>query len=1090
MRPVTRLFSALLLLAGFVRGQGLSTINGSVTDPSGALIPNAKISAIEVDTSLSRDTVSGADGLYFLTGLRPTRYTLTVSAAGFRPLTQEGIVLQANDALTINLKLALGATSETVNVEATAVQVDTTTATTRQVVDSARIIELPLNGRNPAQLTSLVAGAVNAPSNNADQGTTKTFPAAVTVSVNGGRSNNIAFNLDGVHSEDIFTNVNQPLPMPDALQEFSFQTSNFSAEYGQNSSGVVNVVTKSGTNSFHGNLFEFNRNAVFNARNFFAGRRDQLKRNQFGGTIGGPILKDRLFFFGGYQGTRIRNTQNGLTAYVPTAPDLAGNFAAYLNAADPANALRRAITLTDPTTTQPFPGNQIPVSRFDPASLAMLKYLPPSSAANGFATFSTPVIQNFDEFIIRTDYSISPTDRLSYRFNKSYYDQPGIFANNNLLTYADHTPDWSYNTAIQETHIFSATLLNDFRFGVTRESTSRHPPPNTPNVADFGVQNIYQTSDKAIESFGVSGFFSFGAFADSVFARTTFDWYDTARWVVGRHNIALGGAFERARFNQNNHLFQNGTYSFTGDTSGLAVADFLLGRLRTFTQGWGSFQADRNLLFSLFVQDTFKLTRRLTLDYGVRWEPSFPWHDLYNQAEAFDPTLYAKGVRSQVYTNAYPGEIFTGDPGFPADGRSTSWNNVAPRFGFAYDLTGDGKTSLRAGSGVFYNSRVPAFSNDSQVQTTPFSPTVSLINPAGPFSNPYQGVVNPFPLPFPVPHNFVFPVPVRVYSWDASHYKLQTPTVYNWSLTLERQLRSDWLARVAYIGSRTNHLMENEQLNPAAYIPGSTLSTDARRPYQPYTSIVQGTGSGNSRYNSLQLSLEKRFSKGFTILANYTWSKSIDNIPFGSDVASPMLNAVLTMSPYITGFKRIDTGPSDFDFNHSFVVSYVWLSPSLSHQNRLLRAIAGGWQLSGITSAQSGPPITLFAGTDRSQTGIGYDHANYNGGPVYTSGPCANQAPCVTYLKTTSFATPPLGTYGNFAKGTLRGPGFFNTDLGASKNLTIREKIKVQFRAEFFNFFNTVHFNNPGTSVVSGSFGNIVSARDPRIGQLALKLQF
>jgi hypothetical protein len=369
----------------------------------------------------------------------------------------------------------------------------------------------------------------------------------------------------------------------------------------------------------------------------------------------------------------------------------------------------------------------------------------------------------------------------------------------------------------------------------------------------------------------VSGFFSFGAFADSVFARSTFDWYDTVRWIRGRHSIALGGAFERARFNQNNHLFQNGTFSFTGDITGLAIADFLLGRLRTFTQGWGSFQADRNPLFSVFAQDTFKVNRRLTLDYGIRWEPSFPWHDLNNQAEAFDPTLYARGVRSQVYTNAYPGEIFTGDKGFPADGRSTSWNNVAPRFGFAYDLTGDGKTSLRGGSGVFYNSRVPAFSNDSQVQTTPFSPTVSLTNPAGPFSNPYQGVTDPFPLPFPVPHGFVFPVPVRVYSWDASHYKLQTPTVYNWSLTLERQLRPDWLARAAYIASRTNHLMENEQLNPAIYTPGSTLSTDARRPYQPYTSIVQGTGSGNSLYNSLQLSLEKRFSKGFTILANYTW---------------------------------------------------------------------------------------------------------------------------------------------------------------------------------------------------------------------------
>ncbi len=1090
MPRIACLLIHVVLFSTLVLGQGLSTISGSVTDPSGSVVPGAKIIATEVDTTLARDTVSGTDGLYVFSGLRPTQYTLSVSAPGFRQLTETQIILEANDTLTINLKLELGATSETVSVQENAAQVDTSSSTIRQVVDSARMVELPLNGRNPAQLTALVAGAVNAPSNNADQGTTKTFPAAVTVSVNGGRQNNIAFNLDGVHSEDIFSNVNQPLPMPDALQEFSFQTSNFSAEYGQNSSGVVNVVTKSGTNALHGDAFEFARNAVFNARNFFASKRDQLKRNQFGGTLGGPIIKDRLFFFGGYQATRIRNTRSDLSAYVPTAADLSGDFSAFLNARSPGNPLGRQVAIKDPINGQPFPNNQIPVSRFDPASLAMLKYLPASSSANGFALYSQPVIQNFNEFIIRVDYSISTNDRLNYRFNKSYYNQPGIFANNNLLTYSDQTPDSSYNTAVQETHIFTPTLLNDFRFGVTRETTSRHPPSNTPNVADFGVKNIYQTPSKAIESFSVAGFFTYGAFADSVFARTTFDWYDTLRWVKGRHSISLGGAFERARFNQDNLLFQNGTFSFTGDITGVAISDYLLGRLRTFTQGWGSFQKDRNILFSTFVQDTFKVNRRLTLNGGVRWEPSIPWHDLYNQAEAFNPMLFAQGIRSKVYTNAYPGELFAGDAGFPADGRTTSWNNIAPRVGFAYDVFGDGKTSIRGGTGIFYNSRVPAFSNDSQVQTSPFSPTVSLTNPAGPFSNPYLGVNDPFPLTFPVPHNFVFPTPVRVYSWDTSHYALQTPTVYNWNLTIERQLWPDWLARAAYVGSRTNHLMENEQLNPAVYTPGSTLSTDARRPYQPYTSIVQATASGNSLYNSLQLSLEKRLSRGFTILANYTWSKSLDNIPFGADVTSPILNTGLTMSPYIPGFKRIDTGPSDFDFTHTFVVSYVWQLAQLKHANALVRNAFGGWEITGITTAQSGPPLTLYAGTDRSQTGIGYDHADYTGGKVYTSGPCANQSPCVSYFLPSAFAAPALGSYGNLAKGTLRGPGLFNTDLGAFKNFRATERLTIQLRGEFFNVFNRTNFNSPGTTVSAGGFGNIISARDPRIGQLAAKVVF
>lgn len=1078
-----------LILAGAAWGQGLSTINGSVTDPSGAVVPGAKITVTELDTKLSRETVSSPDGLYVLSALRPTRYTLLVEGAGFRSFSQTGITLQADNTVTINVKMELGATAETVQVVASAVQVDTTTSTLRQVVDSARMVELPLNGRNAAQLTALVAGAVNAPSGNADQGTTKTFPGAVTVSVNGGRQNNIAFNLDGVHSEDIFSNVNQPLPMPDALQEFSFQTSNFSAEYGQNSSGVVNVVTKSGTNALHGNAFEFIRNAEFNARNFFSPTRDQLKRNQFGGTLGGPIQKDRLFFFGGFQRTYIRNTQNGRSAFVPTAANLRGDFSNLLNASDPDNPLKRAITLKDPISGQLFTNNQIPVNRFDSAALALVKYLPASSGAGGLAFYSNPVIQDFKELLGRVDYSIGVNDRLNFRFNKSWYDQPGIFANNNLLTYADHTPDTSYNTAIQETHIFSPTLLNDFRFGVTREVTSRYPPDGVPNVRDLGVQNVYQTPTKAIESFGVSGYFSFGAFADSVFARATFDWYDTVRWVKGRHNFAFGGSFERARFNQHNLLFQNGTYSFSGDLTGNALADFLMGRLRTFTQGWGSFQKDRNILFSLFIQDTFKVNSRLTLSYGLRFEPSFPWHDIYPQAEAFSPALYAKGFRSKVYTNAYPGMLFTGDDGFPADGRENSWNNWGPRFGFAYDPAGNGKTSIRGGAGVFLNSRVPAFSNDAMVQTSPFSPTVSLTNPPT-FSNPYQGTTNPFPLKFPVPHDFVFPTPVRVYSWDASHYKLQTPTVYNWNLTIERQLRANWLVRAAYVASRTNHLMENEQLNPAVYIPGSTLSADARRPFQPYTSIVQGTATGSAWYNSMQWSLEKRFSQGFTILANYTWSKSQDNLPAGTDVTSPMLNAVIGTSPYVPDFKALDRGPSDFDYNHNFVVSYVWEVPALANANRLVRAVVGGWQISGIFSAQSGGPITITAGQDRSQTGIGNDKGVWLGQPARGSGACGSAAPCVDFLVPTAFALPALGTYGSIAKGTFRGPGAFNSDMGLSKRFPIRERLNLQFRAEFFNAFNRVNLNNPTSSISGAGFGSIRGSRDPRIGQLALKLTF
>ncbi len=344
---------------------------------------------------------------------------------------------------------------------------------------------------------------------------------------------------------------------------------------------------------------------MFNARNFFAAKRDQLKRNQFGGAIGGPVLRDKLFVFGGYQGTRIRNFMGGNSAFVATPTEIAGDFSALLSASNPNNPQSRVIVLKDPATGAPFPGNLIPISRFDPASLGMLKYLP-SAGGNGLVFYGEPIVQNYNSFITRADYSPSAADRVIFRFNKDWYDQAGIFANNNLLTYTNATPDTSYNGALQETHVFSPTLLNDFRFGVTREVTHRSPPPGTPDVRDFGVQNIFQGPDKSIEGMTISGFLKFGDLGEGYFARTTFAWYDSLRWVLGRHNIALGGAFERDRWDKLNALNEYGIFTFSSDATGSAMADFLLGKLRTFQQGNGQRQSNRYLLYSITSRTTSK----------------------------------------------------------------------------------------------------------------------------------------------------------------------------------------------------------------------------------------------------------------------------------------------------------------------------------------------------------------------------------------------------------------------------------------------------------------------------------------------------
>ncbi len=1076
-------------------GQGFGTISGTITDPSGASIPQATVTVTEISTGQVRTAVSGQDGHYVLNAMKPSTYVINVGQAGFKKFAQTGVVLLANQSLTLNIALIVGSTSESVNVNAAINQVDVTTPTLRQVVDRARMAEMPLNGRNAATLSTLVAGAVSAPSNNADQGNAKTFPAAVPLAVNGTRENWTGYYLDGSPNIDVLTDINQPFPFPDALQEFSVQTSNYSAEFGQDAGGVVSVVTKSGTNQFHGNVFEFLRNGVFNARNYFASKVDPLKRNQFGGTLGGPIIKDRTFFFAGYQGTRIRDNVGGQSAFVPTDANLAGDFSAMLSATNPNNPLGRAVTIKDPLTGLPFPNNQIPTSRFDSATMAMLKYVP-RTQGNGIVFYGTPTVQNFDEYIGRGDHSISQKDKLMGRY---YYD---LFTNvpsfgGNLLAYRQGSTISSHNAVIQEMHIFSPSLLNDFRFGFARVVSIRQAPPDTPSVADFGVP-IYQPTPKSIQSISISGYFSTGAIPKSKFPRTTFSYIDDLRWTRGRHSFAFGGILEKAQLNMVNQSGLPGTFTFSGDTTGSALGDYMLGNLRTFLQSNGQHVKNRYGVMNVYAQDSFRATDRLTLSYGIRYEPSQTWHDLYRQNQVFYPDKYAAQVRSTVFPNAPPGLLFSGDPGVPYWGTTGDYNNVAPRVGFAYDVRGTGELSVRGGFGVFYDSSVPAFSNDRVLSTAPYSASVSLTTPQGRFSNPYLGVPNPFPAVFPPASNSQFVLPVQVYTWDPNH-KLITPVNYGWNLSVEQDLGGGFVMRIAYVGSRANHMTTAYDLNPAVYMPGSTLTTNQRRPYKNFSNIYMNSQSGNSWYHSGQFSLQRPFTHGFTISANYTWSKSTDTLPFNTDAATYATSGFYTLPYNFPDFRRYDRGPSDYDHTNVFVTSYVWQAPAFSSMNTFVRHVIGSWELSGIVSAQSGLPLTLYAGQDESQTGIGSDRARQVSSQVYRKGVCATTTPCIQWLNPAAFTLPAIGTFGNVGKGAFRGPGFFNWDMGVFKNFPVGDKLSIQFRGELFNSFNHTNLmvtdagtstQNPVTTVSGAGFGNILAANDPRIIQLALKAVF
>lgn len=638
---------------------------------------------------------------------------------------------------------------------------------------------------------------------------------------------------------------------------------------------------------------------------------------------------------------------------------------------------------------------------------------------------------------------------------------------------------------LNETHVFTPSLLNDFRASFAREVSERGPAAGSIDATQLGVKMYSPPGDHVIESLSVSSFFSISQTDPASFTRDQYSISDSVSWVHGKHNMIAGIDATRAWVLLRNQFHQPGAFSFTADVTNLALASFLLGNMRTFLQGNGEFKDNRVNSFGLYFQDDWHVSRKLTVNLGLRYDPFFPWKETKGRIEEFSPAAYNAGTVSQVFVNAPPGLLFPGDPGVPKWGLKSNFKNFEPRLGFAYDLTGDGKTSIRGGAGVFYDTQQNGIYNNRFVDTSPFSVQVNY-NPAStPFSDPYRGNVDPFPAPYPPPKNIAFPLPDLAASYDVAHGgTYQTPVSYDWNFSIERQLSGDWMARAAYVGSHASHLLETLELSPLVYPTGKHL-------YPEYSDIAEAAQDVNSSYNSLQLTAQKRFSKGFTILANYTWSKSIDDLPYGQGVGTVVSGSSSPIPWYLPGRHQFDRGPSEFDHTHRFVFSYSWALPMLSSMPAAVRFVAGGWQLTGLLSVQSGGPLTILAGKDLSGTALGSDRATLLSNTVYGTGACGTAKPCVDWLVPTSFGLPAAGTYGTLGKGALRGPNLITYDGGLFKDFPIRgDRMKFQFRAEFFNMFNRVNFNNPAVSVAGAGFGRITSAGDPRIGQLALKFAF
>jgi hypothetical protein len=1115
MKTFLSLIAVAVIGAGVLGAQAISTsqINGVVQDSSGLAVPGAEVKVTQTDTGLVRTATTGADGGYVLTSLPVGPYQLEVSKEGFTKYLQTGIVLQVGSNPTVDVSLKVGAVTEQVQVEANAALVETRNAGIGQVIDNQRVVELPLNGRQVTELIYLSGMATQVNGAGLNSGV-RNFPT-VDISVAGGLSNGLTFRLDGGTHNDPYNNLNLPLPFPDALQEFKVETSALPAQYGHHSAAAINAVTKSGTNEFHGDLFEFIRNGAVNARNTFAATTDSLKRNQFGGTVGGPIIRNKLFFFVGLQTTLQRTAPATNIAFVPTAQMLAGDFTAVTS--PQCNASGQQITLRPP-----FAGNKVDPSLFSTPALNIVKFsgFPTSTDPCGQISFGRRTNSNQYDSLARADYQISEKHFIFLRYLLAHLDQPSDFDPSNILTGSTANLDFQTQSAVfGDTYLLGAGTVSSFRATLNRSAVPKiNPQVFSPSAVGI---NIWDGVPGLTRINMPNGGFNLASNNEtpSIYNTADFQFAEDVSLVRGAHQIGFGVDYIRGYLNASSGLNASGPFTFSGAVTGLALADFLLGKPSAFTQATETVVYDRANYFGTYVQDAWKVSPRFTLSAGVRWDPFLPVTSKYGWLAHFDPALFAQNVHSTVYTKAPAGVVFPGDPNYPGDGVSNRrWNNFAPRIGVAWDPEGNGRTSIRAAYGRFFD--LPAFNNYIGFSQGPPFGNQTTVNFPQSFANPWQGVPggNPYPLTLTKDAPFI-----RFGAYENFLTDPKTTYSQQWNLSIQRQLGQDWLVSANYVGTNTIHIWGGNQANPGILVPGApnvassdprctqttiavncTTNVNARRllnlqnPAQGvfYGSISQLDDGGTGSYNGLLLSLQHRSAKGYSIQANYTWSHCI------SDLANPELAVAGAnfMVPFQRGLDRSNCPLGDR--RQLFNLSAVYETPRFSGSK--LRLLASGWQISPIIRVQTGPYISVTSGLDQALTGqTNFERVNLVSTNVYP----ANQTPN-SYLNRAAFAQPALGTYGNIGAYNIQAPGAVYINAALMRTFRIRERQSIQFRFEAFNIPNHVNWGPPnglsgnGTSTATAgfitptaalnnpNFGKILSSDDPRILQGAFKYVF
>jgi len=1114
---------ASITLPGSVYGQELvgSRLFGTVTDASGAVIPGAEVKITSPATGFSRTVRTGEDGTYLAPQILGGIYDLQVTKPGFKTMTVTGVMVRVNENARQNVQLEVGEITTRVEVSSQAALVNTYTSDLTQTIDSRRVVDLPLNARDVTSLSMLSVGTTDPVATSfyaSSSGFTATAP-----SVNGSRIQDNSYYLDGVsniYSQRLVSNLN---PNPDAIEEFTFNMAQYSAEFGGRPGGQLSARTKSGTNALHGTLFEFVRNPIFNARRWedTRGLNDGLKRNQYGWAVGGPVYipkvfdgRNKLFWFNSFQRIPVRAL--GFPGFHEgfTAKEKAGDFSEHLKGTTkqvPSPGCDGTLltvdtgAIFDPRTANsacgslgvPFAGSIIPASMLDPVAQRVLRDHTATSAFVGqqIPHFS-PVKGAEYQILQKVDLNLGKHG-LMFRYLKGR-SKGEVFNDAKDLWWASDpfgvggTDSRAESFAVTDTWSARPNLVATAGFVYIRNPWSISAHPNLVGPDQWGSRITADPVCRQLRSLFVQGRGRIG-FEDICGLRRNRNWEfnASAKWIKGKHEIGFGGIY--GRWEVEDPLVAGkknyGEWNFTGGFTGLGAADFVIGRMPTFIiRSPGADVAVLRHVASLYVQDNIRVTSRFTLNLGMRWEPAFPPQRVDNPLNL---AWVYPGRKSQRFLNAPMDILYGGDPDTPGNGNFfRRYDQFAPRIGFALDPTGSGKWAIRAGIGSYFGIIGGGQSLEAGGGFTPpmAGGQVTIVNPPNmtwPWdAAPYNGTEG-IPLP---PATATSPVATPFGGFMYDPYT-KGPNTWQWSLTIERSLRNNLLVRAGYVGTRGVHLQDGYNYNLATFIPGAstTANIQQRRPNPNLTALHIATGAGDSSYNAFQLTVEQRYSQGLSLLASYTFSKSIDtnsaNIGWAGGFG--------TQDPRGPAFNR---GVSDFDRTHVVSIAPIWDLPKLSGANPVARAIFGNWQMTSIVQLRSGFMLTPttsgpgclcgpHVGTQRADLVPGVDsQVSGRDRPEYQS---------VGYFNQAAFRPAAEGAFGTAGRGIIRGPGYANTDFMVAKIIPIRESVHFQFRSEYFNLFNRVNLGSPVLDVRNPNFGKIFNTfGDPRILQFGFKLVF